>query len=112
MSTPVGRSKRITEGRLTPRRLPISRLLSPSLRGCFIFPTSLPAVMGRPCGFPSFLACFDSRFYAVPQNIPFELHKRGPHDFLGQLIGLPRVPRGLRVPASRGMYENDNKLVF
>ena len=42
--------------RLTPRRLEISRLLSPSLRSCFISPTSLPAVMGRPCGFLSFLA--------------------------------------------------------
>ena len=50
------RSKRITEGRLTPRRLAIARLLSPSWRSCFISPTSLPAVMGRPCGFPSFLA--------------------------------------------------------
>ena len=40
-----------------PRRLVISRLLSPSLRSCFISGTSLPAVTGRPCGFPSFLAC-------------------------------------------------------
>ncbi len=48
----MGRSKRITEVRLTPRRLAISRLLSPSLRSCFIFPKSLPAVMGRPCDFP------------------------------------------------------------
>ena len=39
-----------------PRRLAIARLLSPSWRSCFISPTSLPAVMGRPCGFPSFLA--------------------------------------------------------
>ena len=46
--------------RLTPRRLAISRLLSPSLRSCFISGTSLPAVMGRPCGFPSFLA------YSIP----------------------------------------------
>ena len=52
----LGRSNRITEVRLTPMRLVISRLLNPSLRSCFISGTRLPAVMGRPCGFPFILA--------------------------------------------------------
>ncbi len=39
----MGRSQRITEVRLTPRRLAISRLLSPPLRSCFISGSSLPA---------------------------------------------------------------------
>ena len=50
------RSNRITEVRLTPNCLAMARLLIPRLRSCFISGTSLPAVIGRPCGFPSLRA--------------------------------------------------------
>jgi len=46
----------MTEVRLTPSCLAIARLLSPCLRRFLISGTGLPAVFGRPCGFPSFLA--------------------------------------------------------
>jgi hypothetical protein len=47
------RSNRITEVPLTPELLGVAHLLIPFLRSCFISGTSLPVVVGRPCGFPS-----------------------------------------------------------
>lgn len=47
----------MTEVRLTPSFLAICRLLTPSFWSRFISASSFPAVLGRPWGFPSFLAC-------------------------------------------------------
>ena len=52
----LGRSSRMTEVWLTQNCMAMAHLLSPSLQSCFISWLSFPAILGRPCGFPSFLA--------------------------------------------------------
>ena len=111
-----GRSKRITEAWLTPEALGDFPITVPSCRSRFISSTRLPAVEGRPCGFPSFRAWSIPAFTAPGCDITLSLR-------LVQKLGLVNslVPSGdvladlsgpgQALPAGRGSRRIKDRIV-
>ena len=76
-----------------PRRLAISRLLSPSLAKLLHFRHELTCCHGPPMRFPILSCLVDSRLHAVPQNISLELRKHCQHPGQRSAAGGRQVER-------------------